>query len=455
MGVCELLADVKVRSSISKALSNESVAEALQAILIASVHSPDSVGEVVASQMVHIAPVYFQLVSECPEILAAVPALSRLLCGKRFGRGRGCMKPKWGRCPAKMWRRQQQQQQQQQRQQQRRQQQRSDEQPKQTEIPEIISNFTDLISNASQKFFGPDVEMQKAIAASLYKEAQSFADNVGKTIEATVNATAEVSKAAVAAATPSTKPDDASRDPQKKMVPSKQLKAKYVKEADPKPLVVVPNEVFQHTWRIKNTGDATWPQGVLLKSVGGDDVKGSGTRVTLLELGPGETVDVPVTFTAPNEEGRFISYWRLSHNGQKFGDRMWVDMTVQKLAESSSDADSVDVPEEQPNRRKLDDLTDWVAVADAMRASGTSNSSPKNTEVDDIAQEDGKDDAVSASSAKASSSTTPASLKSKFSKELVLMTSMGFGNEEHVLNALQDQNGNIGEAVNLLLASQT
>merc|ERR1712100_32822 len=203
--------------------------------------------------------------------------------------------------------------------------------------------------------------------------------------------------------------------------------------------------------RIKNTGDATWPQGVLLKSVGGDDVKGSGTRVTLLELGPGETVDVPVTFTAPNEEGRFISYWRLSHNGQKFGDRMWVDMTVQKLAESSSDADSVDVPEEQPNRRKLDDLADWVAVADAMRASGTSNSSPKNTEVDDIA----KEDAVSASSAKASSSTTPASLKSKFSKELALMTSMGFGNEEHVLNALQAQNGNIGEAVNLLLASQT
>merc|ERR1712159_875892 len=149
--VCELLADVKVRSSISKALSNESVAEALQAILIASVHSPDSVGEVVASQMVHIAPVYFQLVSECPEILAAVPALSRLLCGKRFGRGRGCMKAKWGRCPAKMWRRQQQQQRQQRRQQQRRQQQRSDEQPKQTEIPEIISNFTDLISNASLK----------------------------------------------------------------------------------------------------------------------------------------------------------------------------------------------------------------------------------------------------------------------------------------------------------------
>lgn len=475
--VCELLADVKVRSSISKALSNASVAEALQAILIASVHSPDSIADVVASQMIHIAPVYFQLVAECPEVLAAVPALSRLLCGKRPGRGRGC---KWARCQGKIWRRQQrnqhyhqrqqqeQQQEQQQQHKQRQQHTKSGEQFQEASVPAIVSNLTDLISNASQKIFGHDVEMQKAIAASLYKEAQTFADNVGKTIESTINATAEAGKAAVAAASmpagesspkPVDEDDGQSRQqqPQQKEQPqkieSKQLRAKYVKDPDSKALVVVPNEVFKHTWKIKNTGDSAWPQGVVLKSVGGDDIKGSGTRVTLLELGPGETIDVPLTFTAPSQEGRFISYWRLSHNDKKFGDRMWVDMTVQKHDESSSDSGSVEDSDGdgvETTGRNVDDMTDWVAVADAMRASGSSKSAPMNDEGKPISKEK-EEPAIP------EQSSSPASPhhESKFSRELAIMASMGFGNDAHVLHALEAQNGNIGEAVNLLLASQT
>merc|ERR1711871_1330887 len=358
---------------------------------------------------IHIAPVYFQLVAECPEVLAAVPALSRLLCGKRPGRGRGC---KWARCQGRMWRRQQrnqhyhqrqQQEQQQQQQQQRQQQTKSGTQFQEASVSEVVSNLTDLISNASQKIFGHDVEMQKAIAASLYKEAQTFADNVGKTIESTINATSEAGKAAVAAASmpagesspkPVDKDDGQSRQqqPQQKEQPqkieSRQLKAKYVKDPDSKALVVVPNEVFKHTWKIKNTGKSAWPQGVVLQSVGGDDIKGSGTRVTLLELGPGETIDVPLTFTAPSHEGRLISYWRLSHNDKKFGDRMSVDMTVKKHVESSSgsvedsDGDGVETA-----GRNVDDLTDWVAVADAMRASGTSNSAPMNDEGKPISKE--------------------------------------------------------------------
>merc|ERR1711871_1782882 len=400
---------------------------------------------------IHIAPVYFQLVAECPEVLAAVPALSRLLCGKRPGRGRGC---KWARCQGRMWRRQQrnqhyhqrqqqQRQQQEQQQQQRQQQTKSGTQFQEASVPEVVSNLTDLISNASQKIFGHDVEMQKAIAASLYKEAQTFADNVGKTIESTINATAEAGKAAVAAASmpageSSPKPVDKDggqsrqQQPQQKEQPqkieSRQLKAKYVKDPDSKALVVVPNEVFKHTWKIKNTGESAWPQGVVLKSVGGDDIKGSGTRVTLLQLGPGETIDVPLTFTAPSQEGRFISYWRLSHNDKKFGDRMWVDMTVKKHVESSSDSGSVED-------------SDGDGVETAGRNVNEGKPISKEKEEPEIPEQ----------------SSSPASPhhESKFSRELAIMASMGFGNDAHVLHALEAQNGNIGEAVNLLLASQT
>jgi len=366
-----------------------------------------------------------------------------------------------------MWRRQQRNQHYHQRQQEEQQQQqhtKSGEQFHEAAVPEVVSNLTELISNASQKIFGPDVEMQKAIAASLYKEAQTFADKVGKTIESTINATAEVGKAAVAAAAmpaggSPTKPVEKAggQQPQHNEQPQKieprQLRAKYVKDSDSKALVVVPNEVFQHTWKIKNTGESAWPQGVVLQSVGGDDIKGSGTRVTLLELGPGETIDVPLTFTAPKQEGRFISYWRLSHNDKKFGDRMWVDMTVQKHDESSSDSGSVEDSDGdgvETTGRNVDDLTDWVAVADAMRASGSSKSAPMNDEGKPISKEK-EEPAIP------EQSSSPASPhhESKFSRELAIMASMGFGNDAHVLHALEAQNGNIGEAVNLLLASQT
>merc|ERR1711871_32138 len=77
--ICEILASEKVRSSISKALAQDSVSEALQAILIASVKAPDQLGVVITSQLAHITPVYLTLMSECPEILAAVPGLMALV----------------------------------------------------------------------------------------------------------------------------------------------------------------------------------------------------------------------------------------------------------------------------------------------------------------------------------------------------------------------------------------
>jgi next to BRCA1 gene 1 protein len=40
-------------------------------------------------------------------------------------------------------------------------------------------------------------------------------------------------------------------------------------------------------------------------------------------------IDVAVDFVSPARPGRYISYWRLaSPSGQKFGQRVWVDIQV-------------------------------------------------------------------------------------------------------------------------------
>merc|ERR1719263_2611897 len=47
-------------------------------------------------------------------------------------------------------------------------------------------------------------------------------------------------------------------------------------------------------------------------------------------MAPGQFVDINVALVTPDHEGRFISYWRLHDeaSGVKFGDRIWVDVSV-------------------------------------------------------------------------------------------------------------------------------
>merc|ERR1712164_204889 len=68
------------------------------------------------------------------------------------------------------------------------------------------------------------------------------------------------------------------------------------------------------------------------KCTGGDPLLGCDVIIPVESgVAPGQIVDVEVALVAPNHEGRFISYWRLHDEatGIKFGDRIWVDVSVQ------------------------------------------------------------------------------------------------------------------------------
>ena len=79
-------------------------------------------------------------------------------------------------------------------------------------------------------------------------------------------------------------------------------------------------EVFTKVWRLQNRGTCTWTPDYMLVYTSGDQM-GSTTAVRLPGyVGPGQTVDVSVTLTAPASAGYHISYWMLRNpSGALFG----------------------------------------------------------------------------------------------------------------------------------------
>merc|ERR1712005_86580 len=475
--ICEILASEKVRSSISKALAQDSVAEALQAILIASVKAPEQLGVVMTSQLAHITPVYLTLMSECPEILAAVPGLMAFF-GKHRGRGQPCKgwsNPCEAQCqqdssanPGGLWRRNCRQRRQQRRQQrlwqhqqrqQQQQQQQQQHQQRRQGSPQAsgLESLAEIVGSTARKILGADADelVQQAIAASL-KEAEKVSNFVGKSVEMT----AEAAKTLVEQPTTTTSSKgEVGEVATESSSKASQPRAKYINENGTAHVTASPNEVFHYSWRIKNSGDEDWPEGVIMRSVGGDVIQGTETKITFCKLGAGKETQAKVMFTAPSVEGRYINYWRLFHGDRRFGDRMWLDVTV-KSADANADAsanasaiakddgngedagsESSSAPgsseqSSQSGNTALDNLTDWVAVADALRASG----SPGESASSPLPSEDGDEDAPG---------------HEKYEQQLSMMRSMGFDNDATIIEALEGADGNIGDAVNLILASRS
>ncbi len=82
-----------------------------------------------------------------------------------------------------------------------------------------------------------------------------------------------------------------------------------------------PGEEFTKTWRLKNAGSCPWTPGYDLVFDRGDAMGGPAfVQLAADEVGPGETVDVSVDLTAPDETGTYQGYWKLrSDTGEVFG----------------------------------------------------------------------------------------------------------------------------------------
>lgn len=96
--------------------------------------------------------------------------------------------------------------------------------------------------------------------------------------------------------------------------------ANFVGETYPDGTIVQPGEVFTKVWHVKNSGTCAWDSSWKLVFFSGDLMGGAYVYNFPQPAQPGETVDVPVVFTAPSQDGSYKGEWMLeSPWGSTFG----------------------------------------------------------------------------------------------------------------------------------------
>jgi hypothetical protein len=92
---------------------------------------------------------------------------------------------------------------------------------------------------------------------------------------------------------------------------------------------VAPDEAFQKTWRIRNTGDCAWDASYRLSFLSGDRLSGPRRAPFGETVGPGEEVDLSVILISPADAGTYQGQWQLfAPDGRPFGSSVYVAIVV-------------------------------------------------------------------------------------------------------------------------------
>ena len=120
-------------------------------------------------------------------------------------------------------------------------------------------------------------------------------------------------------------------------------KARFISDVTlPDGTVVAKGSQVRKIWKLGNCGSQDWPAGTKLLHVGGDSLLERPQEPITVEPAPANgEVDVAVDLQAPEEPGRYISYFRLcGPRGMRFGQRIWVMLVV--ADEDGDDSDDLD-----------------------------------------------------------------------------------------------------------------
>jgi hypothetical protein len=128
------------------------------------------------------------------------------------------------------------------------------------------------------------------------------------------------------------------------------LVANYLEDVTiPDGSILVAGTKFLKVWKLKNEGGEAWPNGCKLVFLGGDNLSAQ-ENVPVESTPPGGEVNVAVEMTAPARPGRFSSYWRLEDpDGNRFGQRIWVDLFVAANSEPAPAPTPAPVPVPEPS----------------------------------------------------------------------------------------------------------
>lgn len=97
--------------------------------------------------------------------------------------------------------------------------------------------------------------------------------------------------------------------------------ATFVGETIPDGTIMGPGQIFTKIWHIKNSGTCPWNSTWKWIYSSGDVMGGAFVYNFPTVAMPGQTVDVPIVFTAPQQNGTYTGYWKIqSQWGYVFGD---------------------------------------------------------------------------------------------------------------------------------------
>ena len=157
---------------------------------------------------------------------------------------------------------------------------------------------------------GLSPEQQTAIAQTVAAENQGPTDTT-EPGSAPASDTPDPGAPASDTPEPSDTPELDTPTPSDTPIPCNQ--ADFVKDVNvPDGKVFDPGEDFTKTWRLKNIGSCSWTSGYDIVFDGGDSMDGpSSVQLTSGTVDPGETVDVSVDLTAPDDPGTYQGNWKL------------------------------------------------------------------------------------------------------------------------------------------------
>ena len=113
--------------------------------------------------------------------------------------------------------------------------------------------------------------------------------------------------------------------------------AAYVSDVTiPDGTVLAPGESFTKTWKFQNIGTCDWDEDFVLTFETGTDMDGEDTVIDESVI-TGEIASLSVALVAPETEGTYTGYWRLSTaSGAAFGQSVFVMIVVSDDAATST-----------------------------------------------------------------------------------------------------------------------
>ena len=120
--------------------------------------------------------------------------------------------------------------------------------------------------------------------------------------------------------------------------------AAYVSDVTiPDGTVLAPGETFTKTWKFQNTGSCDWDEDFVLTFETGEDMDGEDTTIGET-IAAGATDSLSITLVAPETEGTYTGYWRLSTaSGAAFGQSVFVMIVVSEDVATSTPTSTVTV----------------------------------------------------------------------------------------------------------------